>query len=68
MALAWSFSVFRMSAWTLSKIQGFQEEIRQLKPWTVSWSNVPDYVDTAAFHRMARQLSGAEDTVHYAHR
>eukprot|EP00798_Chlamydomonas_sp_ICE-L_P029353 gene29353-12439_t len=47
--------------------KNLQEEIRQLKPWTVSWSNVPDYVDTAAFHRMARQLSGAEDTVHYAH-
>ena len=42
-------------------------EIRALSPWTVSWSNVPDYVEPAAFHAMARALSAPADTVHYMH-
>ncbi|MEW5312491.1 MAG: hypothetical protein WDW38_004122 [Sanguina aurantia] len=41
--------------------------IRRLSPWTMSWSNVPDYLKPADFHEMARACSAPEDTIHYLH-
>ena len=41
--------------------------IRDLSPWTILWSNVPDYYAKRDFHRMARVCSPAEDTMHVAH-
>ena len=41
--------------------------IRDLQPYTISWSNVPDYIATAEFHKMARAVSADEDTVHFMH-
>lgn len=41
------------------------------RPWTVSWSNVPDYIGPTpeAFHKLARAVSrpGGVDTVHFMH-
>ena len=31
--------------------------IRSLRPYTVSWSNVPDYIAPREFHAMARACS-----------
>ncbi len=43
--------------------------ISSLSPWTISWSNVGDYLLPADFHRMARAAScpGGADTVHTMH-
>lgn len=41
--------------------------IRNLQPYTISWSNVPDYIAPAEFHKMARAVSANEDTVHFMH-
>ncbi|CAI2167999.1 13289_t:CDS:1 [Funneliformis geosporum] len=37
--------------------------IRQLDPWTMSWSNICDYFYAQEFHKMLQACSG-EDTVH----
>ncbi|RIA79565.1 hypothetical protein C1645_840398 [Glomus cerebriforme] len=37
--------------------------IRQLEPWTISWSNLCDYFYTRDFHKLLRECSG-DDTVH----
>lgn len=42
--------------------------IRSLEPYTVSWSNVPDYMPPADFHKLARAISAPADTVHFIHR
>jgi hypothetical protein len=42
--------------------------IRALEPYTVSWSNVPDYMSPRDFHKLARAISAPEDTVHFMHR
>lgn len=39
--------------------------IRNLQPWTVRWSNVPDYIAPSDFHRCAREVGTAEDTLHF---
>jgi hypothetical protein len=42
--------------------------IRSLQPYTMSWSNVPDYIEPAAFHRLARAVSDeVAGTVHFMH-
>lgn len=45
------------------------QAIRSLRPWTMSWSNLPDYLDPRDFHTMARAVSGpgGKDTIHYMH-
>lgn len=44
-------------------------EIRSLEPYTISWSNVPDYIHPADFHKLAHQaISAPSDTVHFMHR
>eukprot|EP00957_Ditylum_brightwellii_P204271 15338449-Ditylum_brightwellii.AAC.1 len=42
------------------------QEIREKKPYIISWSNVIDYIQPAEFHQLAKQIS-CEDTVHYLH-
>jgi hypothetical protein len=42
--------------------------VRSLEAYTVSWSNVPDYIPPADFHKLARSISAPEDTVHFMHR
>jgi hypothetical protein len=42
-------------------------EIASYKPWTMSWSNLPDYFKAADFHKMARACSIHGDTVHYSY-
>jgi len=44
------------------------QSIRSLEPYTISWSNVPDYIHPAAFHKLARAVSAPSDTVHFMHR
>ena len=41
--------------------------VASLQPWTMSWSNVLDYVSTAEFHRIARACSIHGDTIHFAY-
>lgn len=42
------------------------QELAELKPFLVSWSNVIDYMPPDHFHSMARTIS-CEDTMHYFH-
>jgi tetratricopeptide (TPR) repeat protein len=41
--------------------------IHALQPYTVSWSNVLDYMTPRDFHTVARACSAAEDTIHFAY-
>jgi hypothetical protein len=41
--------------------------IRSLEPYTISWSNVSDYMHPADFHKLAQAVSAPEDTVHFMH-
>ena len=50
-----------------AKFEDAVEDIAASKPWSMSWSNVIDYVDHADFHRMARACSVFGDTVHFAY-
>jgi hypothetical protein len=43
------------------------EVIHTLQPYTMSWSNVLDYMTPRDFHTVARACSAAEETVHYAY-
>jgi len=70
-------NISKMASWAQSKevtvelkCAKFQDEIENIaarKPWTMSWSNIPDYVDHADFHSMARRCSVHGDTVHYGY-
>lgn len=40
-------------------------EIQDLRPWTLSWSNVLDYMAPAKFHALARECSAHGSTIHY---
>lgn len=42
------------------------EEVKEHSPYTISWSNIIDYVEPIEFHTIARQMSGP-NTVHTAH-
>jgi hypothetical protein len=50
-----------------AKFEDVLEDIAASKPWSMSWSNVIDYVDHTEFHRMARACSVHGDTVHFAY-
>lgn len=50
-----------------AKFEDVVEDIAASKPWTMSWSNVIDYVEHADFHRMARACSVHGDTIHFAY-
>ena len=47
---------------------GVISSIRSLEPYAISWSNVPDYMHPADFHKLAQAVSAPEDTVHFMHR
>lgn len=52
------------------KCSSFEEIIDDIateKPWTMSWSNLVDYVDYGAFHEMARRCSQHAKTIHFAY-
>jgi hypothetical protein len=36
------------------------------KPWTMSWSNICDYMDYKSFHELAYRCSVHGNTIHYA--
>lgn len=42
------------------------QEIAAMHPYTISWSNVVDYIHPTDFHRVAKRVSGP-DTVHVLH-
>lgn len=50
-----------------SPFENVIEEIASHGPWTMSWSNVVDYVDYEYFHNCARQCSKHGSTVHFAY-
>ena len=41
-------------------------ELKELKPYVVSWSNISDYLSPKDFHIIARQLS-CDETIHALH-
>jgi hypothetical protein len=43
------------------------QEISELRPWTMTWSNCPDYMAPSRFHQLARECSRHGETVHFAH-
>ncbi|CAB9528467.1 expressed unknown protein [Seminavis robusta] len=49
------------------KVEDLVEEIAAAKPWTMSWSNVLDYIDHRDFHRLARSCSRCGDTIHFGY-
>jgi hypothetical protein len=50
-----------------ARIQDVLDDVAAQKPWTMSWSNLPDYVDYADFHNMARRCSVHGDTIHFGY-
>jgi len=50
-----------------ANVQDMEEKIVASKPWTMSWSNVLDYMDYREFHRLARACSVHGDTVHFGY-
>jgi hypothetical protein len=50
-----------------AKFEDILEDIATSKPWSMSLSNVIDYVDQTEIHRMARACSVHSDTVHFAY-
>jgi hypothetical protein len=50
-----------------ARFQDVIDAVAARKPWTMSWSNLPDYVDYADFHNMARRCSVHGDTVHFGY-
>ena len=50
-----------------AQIQDVIDDIAARKPWTMSWSNLCDYIDYADFHQMARHCSVHGDTIHFGY-
>jgi hypothetical protein len=50
-----------------AKVEDMVKEIAVERPWTMSWSNVIDYIDHADFHRLARTCSRHGNTIHFAY-
>lgn len=50
-----------------AKIEDVVEDVSAARPWTMSWSNVLDYVEQSDFHRMARACSAHGDTIHFGY-
>ncbi|KAL3942544.1 MAG: hypothetical protein SGBAC_003290 [Bacillariaceae sp.] len=48
-------------------VQNMTDEIAATKPWTISWSNVLDYIDYPTFHKLARACSIHGDTLHFGY-
>lgn len=50
-----------------SRIETMKSRIAALKPRTMTWSNILDYMDYTSFHEMARACSVNGHCVHYAY-
>ncbi|KAL3935281.1 MAG: hypothetical protein SGBAC_009170 [Bacillariaceae sp.] len=48
-------------------VQNMTDIIAASKPWTMSWSNVLDYMEYADFHRLARACSINGNTLHFGY-
>jgi len=70
-------NIDKIASWAMSKdvvvelkkapFQEVLDDIAASKPWTISWSNLCDYVGHADFHRMARRCSMHGDTIHFGY-
>ena len=49
------------------RVEDAVDEISEFAPWTMSWSNVLDYVSPSEFHRLARRCSRNGDTIHFGY-
>jgi hypothetical protein len=50
-----------------AKVEDMVEKIAVKRPWTMSWSNVLDFIDHDDFHRLARACSRHGDTIHFGY-
>ena len=59
--------VFTPKLGTLSENNSvLMQEIKDAKPFIISWSNIVDYIHPQKFHTIAKKVS-CEDTAHYFH-
>ena len=50
-----------------AKVEDKVDLITGARPWTMSWSNVLDYMSPSEFHRLARRCSVHGDTIHFGY-
>ena len=50
-----------------AKVEDIVKDIASQMPWTMSWSNIVDYMDYQDFHRLARACSLHGNTVHFGY-
>mmetsp|Transcript_10401 Transcript_10401/g.24413 ORF Transcript_10401/g.24413 Transcript_10401/m.24413 type:complete len:183 (+) Transcript_10401:256-804(+) len=50
-----------------SQVEDAAEEIASMRPWSISWSNVLDYMGPKTFHKLARKLSVHGDVIHFGY-
>ena len=50
-----------------AKVEDKVDLIAEVRPWTMSWSNVLDYMAPSDFHRLARSCSVHGDTIHFGY-
>mmetsp|Transcript_5503 Transcript_5503/g.13790 ORF Transcript_5503/g.13790 Transcript_5503/m.13790 type:complete len:730 (-) Transcript_5503:1325-3514(-) len=50
-----------------SRVEDVIDDIAAMKPWTMSWSNVLDYMGHREFHQMARRCSKHGNTLHFGY-
>lgn len=72
-----SAGIWKIASWAVkgqvvvelkcAPVQHVVDFISSHKPWTMSWSNICDYVDYSDFHRMARRCSAHGDTIHFGY-
>lgn len=48
-------------------IQEVVQEVATFEPWTMSWSNIADYLDYQEFHDVARACSIHGGTIHFGY-
>lgn len=54
--------------WSVPMDVDVMSTIRSLQPATINWSNVPEYMGPANFHKLAQSISAPTGTVHHMHR
>lgn len=50
-----------------STIEASIDFVASKRPWTMSWSNISDYMLYDKFHDLARSCSRHEDTIHFGY-
>mmetsp|Transcript_31203 Transcript_31203/g.75319 ORF Transcript_31203/g.75319 Transcript_31203/m.75319 type:complete len:211 (-) Transcript_31203:196-828(-) len=50
-----------------SRVEDAVEEIASMRPWSISWSNVLDYMGPKTFHKLARKLSVHGNVIHFGY-